>query len=260
MKQQKVIYYTDELNDDFAATNGRIEARAIGDEYDYRPSSPIWKAASFVLYRLVATPVAYVYCKLRFGLRIKNRRALRHLRGGCFLYGNHTQSAADAYIPSLLTFPKKTSVVVSPQAVSIPFVGGIVPMLGGLPLASTIRGKMNFYMALKAKCAAGEAVTIYPEAHIWPYYNGIRPFPDGSFAYPMKLGVPAVGFAVSYRRRKVFKKAHPLITVCVSEPVYPADCADRREMRDKIFDFMSDAVEREKSCAYKLYIRKVEDE
>ena len=83
----RTIYYTDEENEDFAATHGRIRTRSVDEHYRYRRKNPVFRLFSFLLYRLVALPLIFLYLKFRFGLRVKNRRAVRRLHGGYFLYG-----------------------------------------------------------------------------------------------------------------------------------------------------------------------------
>ena len=130
-----------------------------------------------------------------FITRIENRKALRALPGGYFLYGNHTNTLADAFIPTLLAFPRRANIITSADTVSIPGVRNIVQMLGAIPLANTIEGTRQFLAAMHRRLERGQAVMIYPEAHIWPYYNGIRPFPDTSFAYPVREQLPVVAAA-----------------------------------------------------------------
>ncbi len=256
MKPRRVIRYSDPLRDDFTRTTGRVRPRLIDESYPYEHRSPLWRALSFLLYRLLATPLGYLFCRLRFGIRFRNRRVLRRLPGGFFLYGNHTQAAADAFIPTLLSFPRRCHVIVGPEAVSLPVVGRLVPLLGGLPLAATLGGKRHFCAALERRARAGDAIAVYPEAHIWEYYNGIRPYGDVSFSYPARLGLPAVGFTVTYRQRRLLRGARPLITVTVSEPVWPEGeppRAARHRMRESIYAFMRDTAARENSFAWYRY-------
>lgn len=249
----RTVEFEDEKNDDFASR--ARSAAAVDGSYRYSHGA-VWQLSSFVLYRVIATPVAYAFCRMRFGVRIKGKKNLRGLRGGYFLYGNHTQGAADAFIPSLVSFPRRCDIVCGREAVSIPVVKHIVPMVGGIPLGSTVGGCRNFYDALGESIRSGHAVTIYPEAHIWPYCNFIRDYPSGSFMYPQKLGVPAVGFTVTYRSRKIFKKRPPLITVTVGKPVMPGECATRDELRDRIHGFMTDTVNSAGSFEYIKYRKK----
>ena len=255
---RKTIYYHDPLHDDFAPTNGHIRPKPIGADFPYEHPSPVWQALAFVVYRLIMTPFLFLYCKLVFGLRIENRKVLRELPGGYFLYGNHTNTLADAFIPTLLAFPRRANIVTAADTVSIPGVRNIVQMLGAVPLADTIDGTRQFLAALHRRIERRQAIMIYPEAHIWPYYNGIRPFPDTAFAYPVREQVPAVGVVVVYRQRKLLRFLPPCITVVVGEPVYPDASlpprSARRALHQEVYTFMCDTVTRRHSYAHIEYL------
>mgnify|MGYP000868868179 CR=1 FL=1 len=252
----RTIYYYDELSDDFSPTKGKIKQKKIDKSYRYLRRSLLWHVFSFILYRLIATPVAFLFNKIGFGVKIKNKKALKKIKTGYFLYGNHTQVAADAFNPSIIAFPRRANILVNADAVSIPVVGKIVPMLGGMPLPSTKEAAKNFLNAIKAKIEKKQVITVYPESHIWPYYNKIRPFTEASFKYPLIFNVPAVGFTVTYRQRKILKKLPLLITVTISDPIFPQDCKSKSELRNRIYDFMVKTVEEEKSYEYIKYIKK----
>ena len=49
----------------------------------------------------------------------------------------------------------------------------------------------------------GKFVTIYPEAHIWPYYTGIRDYEAVSFGYPCYTNTPSFTITNCYQKRKV---------------------------------------------------------
>lgn len=255
---RKTVYYHDPLHDDFAPTNGRIHLKQINADFPYEHKGPLWNALAFVVYRMVMTPFLFLYCKLVFGLRIENRKALRELPDGYFLYGNHTNTLADAFIPTLLAFPRRASIVTAADTVSIPCLRNIVQMLGAIPLADTIDGTRQFLAALHRRLERRQAVMIYPEAHIWPYYNGIRPFPDTAFAYPVREQVPAVGAVVVYRQRKLLRFLPPCITVVVSNPFYPDHTlpprSARKDLHRKIYTFMCDTVARRNSYAHINYV------
>lgn len=62
-------------------------------------------------------------------------------------------------------------------------------------------------------------ICIYPEAHIWPYYTGIRPFTEASFRYPVRYDTPVYAFTNVYKKRKHLFT--PKITTYVDGPFYP---------------------------------------
>ena len=95
---RKTVYYHDPLHDDFAPTNGRIHPKQIGADFPYEHKGPLWNALAFVVYRMVMTPFLFLYCKLVFGLRIENRKALRALpdRPTVFIVSQRTSSIRHA--------------------------------------------------------------------------------------------------------------------------------------------------------------------
>lgn len=238
---KKIITYRDPLHDDFA--NNNIQAKSIPADFPFALKGPGWAILEFLLYRLIATPLVWIIGKVGFGLRIKNRRVLRKLRKtGFYLYGNHTQNMMDAYTPTLCVFPHHAHIITSPDAVSIPLIRRIVQLLGAIPLPDTVKGFKRFFSALSLQISRKRVVTVYPEAHIWPWYTGIRPFPDGSFGYPVRQGVPVVAFVTTFRKRRVFQKLWPCLTVTLSEPFYPETTLSEREarrlLRNQVYEFM----------------------
>lgn len=259
MREPRTVYYSDELNDDFAGT--KIETRQIGADYPYVRKNPLWSVAEAIMYRGFATPLVFLIGKLVYGLKIKNRRALRRLRKtGFYLYGNHTQSFMDAAIPTLAAFPRKTYIVANPDAVSIKGIVTLVQMFGGIPIPTSLKALPVFRETLSRRVGQRRAVALYPESHIWPWYTGIRPFGDAAFDYPVRDGAPCVAFTTTYRRRKIFKNGKPLLTVTLSEPFYPDPSLPRQEargdLRDRVHAFMCETASASGNYEYIKYIKK----
>lgn len=259
---KKIVYYRDLLQDDFAG-NG-IQAKPVPADFPFAARNPLWRALEFFLYRLFATPVILLIGKIGFGLKIRNRKALRGLRGqGFFLYGNHTQGMMDAYTPTLAVFPAHAHILVGPEAVSVPVLRRLVQLLGGIPLPGGKSGYRPFLGAIHTRIGEKRIITIYPEAHIWPWYTGIRPFPDSSFAYPVREGAPVVAFATTFRKRRVLKFLWPCLTVTLSDPFYPDASLSPREakekLRNQVYDFMCRTVSSPDNYAYYEYRKKPED-
>lgn len=259
MDKRKVIYYQDVLNDEFSTAV--ITPKPIDGGYVYCHNSIIKKFTHFFWYRVVATPIAYGYAKIAHHHKIVGKEILRkHKREGYFLYGNHTHATADAAIPSLLTIPKDAYVIVHPNNVSMPYLGRVTPSLGALPLPDDMAAYRNFIKAIEQRITEKKAVVVYPEAHIWPYYTGIRPFKDDSFAYPIKLGVPAFCFTNTYQKRRFSKK--PRIVTYIDGPFYPDPSlparAQRKDLRNRVYTAM---CERAKASTVEVikYIPKDEE-
>ena len=234
----KTVYYTDELNDEFSSA--KIKTKKIGDDYKYIHTSVFKKITHFFWYRIVMTPIAFLYLKLKFHHQIINRQLLKgKKKESYFLIGNHTQATADAYIPSFLAFPKNCYCIVHANNVSMPVLGKITPSLGALPLPATLKATRNFLSAIKTRVNENKAIVIYPEAHIWPYCTFIRPFKSNAFHYPVSLNKPVYCFTNTYQKRKNGKVK---IVTYIDGPFYPDNNLDnvdaKEKLRDEVYETM----------------------
>lgn len=264
----KTVYYNNELTDEFSLAV--ITPKKIDGNYKYDRDRIGGRLLHFIFYRIIAIPTAFFYLHLSHHHKIvgrekikafiaeaknderRRRREQKALRRAqkqsataavsprsCFIYGNHTQATADALIPTFITHPANAYVIVHPNNVSMPVLGRITPYIGALPLPDDIAASRNFRAIIDKRVREGSPIFIYPEAHIWPYYTGIRPFPDDSFYYPIKYNVPVFCFTNTYKRRGNGK---PRIVTYVDGPFYPDGELPlkerRRELRDRVYDCM----------------------
>lgn len=243
MDKRKIIYYSDELNDEFSIA--KITPKKIDGNYIYVHNSFIKKLTHFFWYRIIATPIAFLYTKIVFRHKIVNKQILNKYKfTGYFMYGNHTQDIADAFIPNMLNFPKDNYVIVHPNNVSIPMLGKITPSLGAIPLPDDMSAYRNFIQAIEKRTTERNCIVIYPEAHIWPYYTKIRPFSDASFAYPVKQKVPVFCFTNTYQKKK-----HGLLKIVtyIDGPFFADNKLSPREqrinLRNQVYECMCKRAE-----------------
>lgn len=256
MDKRKVIYYEDELNDEFSLA--QITPKKIDENYVYCYDSLFKKLTHFFWYRMIATPVAFLYTKTAFHHKCIGREKFKPFKKtGYFMYGNHTQAIADPFIPNVINFPKTDYIIVHPNNVSMPFLGKVTPSLGALPLPDDMKAYRNFIKAVERRISENHTVVIYPEAHIWPYYTKIRPFRDDSFAYPVKYNTPVFCFTNTYQKRKLSKK--PKIVTYIDGPFYPNEDIPQRqrkkELRDRVYDTMCERA-KNSTVVQIEYIRK----
>lgn len=257
-QEQKIIYYSDELNDEFS--EAQITPRKIDENYSYDGNKIIRAISHFIWYRVIFKPGAWIYLKLVYHHKIVNRKVLKeNIRKSFILYGNHTNDMADPYIPTFVVSPKSNYVIVHPNNVSMPFLGRITPSLGAIPLPDNMAATKNFMNSLKDKIEHKHSLTIYPEAHIWPFYTKIRPFTDLSFRYPVQYDCAVYCFTNTYQKRKHGKK--PSIITYVDGPFYPdktlSSKEQKKDLRNRVYNTM---VERSKNNNVELikYIKKEE--
>ncbi|MBP5631978.1 MAG: 1-acyl-sn-glycerol-3-phosphate acyltransferase [Clostridia bacterium] len=256
MDKRHVIYYSDELNDEFS--RAEITPITIDENYRYDRTGGFSGIVRFILYRIVATPLAFLYTKLVLHHRTENRKLLRPYRKtGYFMYGNHTSNFGDPLMPNMFAYPKDVYFVVHPNNVSMPVLGKINRYIGAMPLPGNIAAAKNFKACMEKQIKGGNCVVIYPEAHIWPYYTKIRPFPDTSFAYPVKLDVPVFSFTNTYQKRRFFRK--PKIVTYIDGPFFPDVALNpsvrKKALRDQVYETMCERAKKS-DVEYIKYVKK----
>jgi 1-acyl-sn-glycerol-3-phosphate acyltransferase len=248
-------FYDDELNDDFCFAYIKHQ-REIKDDYKYINRNIVFLIMEFFVYRIIMTTIAFLTCKKRH-IKIKNKKIVRKEKGKYFLYGNHTQAPCDAYIPNLIGFPRKSFIVVNPDALSIRGTAWFIKMSGSLPVPSHVTGLKNFMNAMDKRVNNNHPIVIYPEAHLWPYYTKIRPYKSTSFRYPIKFDKPAYCFTTTYKKRKFSKK--PKITVYVDGPFYSNKELKGKEaetdLRNQVYECMKKRSELSTYEYHKYYKR-----
>ncbi|MBE5961362.1 MAG: hypothetical protein E7256_08245 [Lachnospiraceae bacterium] len=255
----KTVYYTDERNDEFSGIT-RTD-KVIDENYTYIHHNPVWRFLSIIVYGCTL-PVAYLYSKIKFGIRIEGKEALKPYRKeGYFLCGNHTQVPGDGFMQALVSFPKKNYVIVNAQNVALKGTEQLMLMEGAMPLPTTLKGYKNFLGALDERCGKGDSIALYPEAHIWPYYTGIRNFPQHAFNYPIREKKPVFSFTTIYKKRK--NRSTPKIVIKVDGPFWPDSKLTGRqaekELRDQVYKAMK-ARSMESDCEYIRYMKRTEEQ
>ena len=256
VEKRTEIFYSDELNDEFSTAV--ITPRRIDAGYVYDRKGPIRAFTRFFWYRIVATPLAFGYVKWKLHQRTVGKEKLKPFRKQAFfLYGNHTQQVGDPLTPNILCFPKPVSFIVHPNNVSMPYLGRITPTLGAIPIPDDMAAFRNFTACISGRVKKKHAIVIYPEAHIWPYYTRIRPFPDASFGYPARLDTPVFCFVNTYQTRKKCKT--PRMVSYIEGPFFPDASLPYRErvkkLRDQVYEAMCSLAGRS-DCEFIHYIRK----
>lgn len=258
MENRKVIYYQDELNDEFSTA--KILPRRIDENYRYKHGI-LWDVCSYIMQNIISMPIKVLYAKIKFKIEYKGKEKLKpYKKQGYFIYANHTQAFADTFIPSIANFPKRNFLIVNPANVSIKYAKTAIEMLGALPTPDTKTAMKNFLEIIEEKIAKQYSITIYPEAHIWPYYTKIRPFKEVSFKYPIQFNTPSFCITNTYQAYGKNKDKIKMVTY-IDGPFFADTSLDKKgqqkDLRDKIYDTM---VEKSKNSniEYITYIKKTE--
>ena len=213
-----------------------------------------------ILYDIVKF-FACIYCRFFMHIRFIGREAVNECRGkGCFVYANHTQPFGDVIIPAIAAERHRIAVVVSPANLGIPVIGKLLPGLGAVPIPDDRKRMKEFIDALKTLIDRGHCVFIYPEAHVWPYYTDIRPFPTSSFHYPVELDAPVFCMTMTYQKRGI---GRPKATCYIDRCEIPSEEDISRKMRirmlrNEIFNCMKMRSSRS-NYQYREYIKMEEE-
>lgn len=221
--------------------------RFIREDWGFR----LW--AGF-LYGLTKA-AGFLYCRTVLHLRFQNRAVLKAYRHrGIFLFGNHTQEFGDVVIPALAVRPQRIYTIASTANLGIPVIGKLLPAIGILPIPGSMERMREFMDAVRARSRQGHCVVVYPEAHVWPYYTGIRPFPATSFRFPVEESAPCFAMTTTYQKRRFGKR--PKVTVYLDGPFFPEEgLTGRKEKQESLRTKIHDCMVRRSAQSNYDYIR-----
>ena len=261
MEIKRVIYYENELNDEFS--DAKITPRVIDGNYKYS-KGPVWEFVSLIIQNVLSMPIKLIYPKFKFKIKYVGKEKFKKCKDqGYFIYANHTQAFCDTFIPSVANYPKRNFLIVNPENVSMKFMKTLVEMLGAIPIPGTKTAMVNFLKTIHKRIIQGHSITIYPEAHIWPFYTKIRPFKDVSFKYPVELNTPVFSITNTYHACGTNYDKVKIVSY-IDGPFYPRTEINgkilnkkqiQKDLRDQVYNCM---VERSKksNIEYIKYIKK----
>lgn len=230
MKFGDKIYFSTEQDELLPFKKTKIK---IDENYNYLPNNLVYNLSSFLTYRLLATPYAFISFKILKNVKFHNAHLLKHhKKGGYFIYANHTNQFCDGFCPALICFPKKPHIIVDASNISLPIIGKFTKMWGALPVPDNVQATKNFYQAIECVLKKNNPILIYPEAHLWPYYTKIRNFSSTSFRYPVKFNKPVFTFTTIYTKKNFSKK--PNIDIYVDGPFYPNNKLNEKQAQQEL--------------------------
>ena len=230
MKKQDIIYYKDELNDEFS--KAQIKPRKIDSRFIYNKSA-IWEFCSFLCQNILSIPIKYLYLKIKFRHKFIGKEKIKEYRKeGVFIYSNHTQAFSDTFTPSMAVYPTRNFLIVNPANISIKGTGWLIELLGAIPIPGDIKSSKNFLKRIENRIRKRYSISIYPEAHIWPYYTKIRPFKSVSFKYPVELNKPV--FTITNTYQKDGRKTKMISYI--DGPFFPDKTLNKKQAQEKIRD------------------------
>ncbi len=243
MKMKQKVYYYKSLEDEVCYDN--ISEPVIDEKYKYVSHNWFYNFITFIYYHFIIFPIAFIYSRIIKRIKFVNIKKVRAKKTtGYFIYANHTNNLSDAFTPQVMIPTKKTYVIVNPKNLNVPPFKKSTKMLGALPLPTGLKATKNFMDAINFRIKQKHGILIYPEAKIWPYYTGIRPFKSTSFKYPCQLNVPVYCYTTTYQKTKHGKCK---IVIYVDGPFFADENLSVKEnqeiMCQKVYDTMCERTQ-----------------
>ncbi len=256
IKEKKKKYYISET-DDFIIINSKLNIN-IDENYKYLPKNWFVKSLYWIMYYCFAYPVLIIYTHLFAGTKTKGKKNLKQLKKqGYMIFSNHTHYSDAFNISVQSTFPKRTYIITNKDSISKRFIRFFTKAFGAIPVAETPTALKNMNIAIKKLLDKKRVIIVYPEAHIWPYYTGVRTFPITSFKIAAANKVPVVPFATTFK--KCWWKKRPRIIINVGEPIYYDESLSKQENAEKYqqhcYNFIKEKVEQPDNYALYDYIK-----
>ena len=208
----------------------------VDKNYNYRLTNPILVVLSVLLHALVLLVMPPLLF-FKHGFIIKGRRNLKTLKkSGAVSIANHVLPLDGVMVASAV-FPKRTIFHSLEDNFGLPVVRHLLKMLGAIPIPKSITARANYIKATNEFLQEGKFVQIYPEASMWPKYEGIRNFKTGAFHFAVKAGVPIVPINLHFRKPHGILKylwlKDSLVTAHIGKPIYPnMDLPFKESMQD----------------------------
>ena len=269
-----IQYYTS-FEDDFVETSN--QSKTLPDNYVWIKKNPFYNILGFILFYILKL-VGFFYAKFFLHLNIIGKDKLKDYHkfikshdttqkfaklgtsslesnGGYYVYANHTQPLGDVFNPALYN-PVHPYYVCNTSNLGIPILGPILPIVGALPIPKSISGKKQLFRAISTRAKQGNAIIIYPEAHLWPYYTGIRPFEAISFAFPIRDNLPVFTATTVYTHQKSDNesKKKPKITIYIDGPFTADETLSKKERIKSLHDQVYNQLKKRAAMSNYEYI------
>ncbi len=248
-----VKFYTD-YTDDFVES--KKQEKSLPENFTWMHKNIFYRLASQLLYGIILV-ITFFYTRCYLHVKVVNKEVMKQCgKGGCFLFGNHTQPVGDAFAPVRYAFPKRIYTIMGTANLGIPVLGKFLPLIGGIVIPDSLEGMKEFLRTIEAR-AKKNCIVVYPEAHVWPWCSFVRPFPDTAFRYPVMTGDPSFCMTTTYQERKPGKR--PRATVYLDGPFYPDKELGNKKAQQKLHDTIYDCMKRRSENStfeYIKYVRK----
>ncbi|MDO4978744.1 MAG: 1-acyl-sn-glycerol-3-phosphate acyltransferase [Candidatus Saccharibacteria bacterium] len=186
----EVLFYQS-FDQDFVKS--RKQEKTLPENFKFEHTNLIYRFFATLLYICVliwAFFYTVFYCRIKIHREKQATQAhetapdaSKSANAKC-IYANHTSAFGDVLVPFYYCFPKRPHLICSASNLGIPVIGPLLPMAGAIPIPNSLKKTKEFNNVIKKRLEKGETLVIYPEAHLWPGCDFIRPLEKSAFYYP----------------------------------------------------------------------------
>lgn len=218
----------------------------IKDNYNYVLNNPLFKLISNIL-SLPIFIILYIIDKIFLGFYIINKDKIVKDKGFVSI-SNHIHYL-DCTLIGLIYYPSRVHYPTIEENFKIPFVRKLIRLLYAMPIPKERTKKDKFYSQINKAFKGKFILHVYPEAAMWPYYEGIRDFKYGAFkiAVDANVCVQPIKFVFT-KSDGIYKlyKRNKRICAVVLDPLYPnmeLEYRDRiKDLRDRAYESMKKEI------------------
>lgn len=252
MIKKKVQYFTG-FNQDLV--ENADQSYRLSDNYQWIRTDWRFKAIASSV-SVLAKVFGYGFCKFFLKQRFVNLDILKPYRNqGYFIYANHTQPVGDVFLPMLAGGARRYYAICAQANLGVPVVGPLLPYGGALPIPSDIHQLPKLIEAVDYHINRGDFITIYPEAHVWPYYSKIRPFSEAAFHFPVTVNAPTFTMTNTYQVAKWGRR--PQMVTYIDGPFYPDKTLARKARQQKLMHDVETTMKKRATLSNVEYIKYV---
>ncbi len=181
-----------------------------------------------------AAPILMGIDKLAFSLKINGKENAKPLEGKGFITVCNHVNILDCTMVGVALNRKDIVLTTIKENFEIPVVRLFVKALGAIPIPRSVKGIEKFSEAVDTLLAQGKVIHFYPEGILFPYYNGLRGFRRGAFAYAVKNNVPILPMVITYHDRHSKIRKSPTAQIHILPPVYRDETlkTEREQIKD----------------------------
>lgn len=200
------------------------------ENFNYFPENIVFRCLNLFL-RWVIYLIGPVIFRVFFGLRIIGREKIKKLPKKGVTVCNHVH-VLDCGVVACAMGHRRICIPALESNFCIPFLRHLIRVLGGIPLPEQTKPFRNMHRALVKYINEGHLVHIYPEAVLFPRYNGVRDFKRGAFSLAYDCDVPIVPYVIRYVKAEGWQRhfhRKPVMRLYILDPVYPDTSRPKRE-------------------------------